>query len=619
MESIAIKLAFIGAAGIAAQWLAWRLRLPAIVVLLAAGFVAGPVTGFIQPALDFRKVYEPAVGLAVAIILFEGGMTLNLRDIRETSKGVRRIVLLAGPLTWLGATLAARFIGGLEWPVAIILGAVLIVTGPTVIMPLLRSSRLKARPASLLRWEAIVNDPIGALFAVISFEVFLVVHGSHEAEGLLLAVVIAFAFSLVAGLGVAQFLLWAFVRGHVPEYLKAPVLFAAVLTVFAISNLFLEESGLLAVTIMGIRIANSRIASLGELHRFKETITVLLVSGLFILLTAALDATVIATLDWRALGFVVALLFVIRPAAVALATIGANLSWQERLLTAWIAPRGVVAVAVASLFGARLVASGVEDGERMVAFTFAVVTATVILHGFTLGPLARILDLRMTAKPGLLIVGGSRWATALGSRLKDMEVPVTIVDSNWNHLIDARQAGLDTHYGDALSEHAHHNIGIGRFDALIAATDNDAYNALVCTDFGPEIGRNNVYEIGVREPSERRALRFTIGGRQLFHPGLDFREIRDLYASGWTFQTTRLTDEFTVDDYRARRSEDARTVLWRKPDGALVFDTRKGDTAPQENDVILSFAPPRPTEAGNRKQQDGGETKKPAAPKGELP
>jgi len=609
MENIAVKLAFVGAAGIFAQWLAWRLRLPAIVLLLAAGFLAGPVTGFLVPAEDFGKVYQPAIGLAVAIILFEGGLTLNFQEIRETSKAVRRIVLIGGPLTWLGAALAGHYVGGLEWSVAIILGAILVVTGPTVIMPLLRSAKLKSRPASLLRWEAIVNDPIGALFAVISFEIFLVFHGGHNAEGLALEIVAAFAFALAAGLGVAQLLIWAFIRGHVPEFLKAPILVAAVLAVFAASNLFLEESGLLAVTVMGIRMANSRMASLGELRRFKETITVLLVSGLFIVLTAALEWPVIKSLDWRAAGFVMALLFVIRPLAIFIATVGTGLSWQERLLTAWIAPRGIVAVAVASLFGALLTAWGTADGERMVAFTFAVVVATIFLHGFTLAPLARILDLRSAEKPGILIVGGSAWATALAAKLKDAEIPVTIADPNWNHLVGARQAGLDTHFGDPLSEHAHHHLDIGRFNAMIAATDNDAYNALVCTDFGPEIGRNNVYEIGgQREQSGRRAMHFTIGGRQLFKPGLSFLDIRQRHAAGWTFQSTRLTEEFNREAYLASRHPDARVILWRKPDGALVFETGSSGAKVQEGDVILSFAPPRQADTAEGRKRKRAET-----------
>lgn len=592
MDDVALKLAAIGAAGIAAQWLAWRFKLPAIVLLLVAGFLAGPVTGYINPAQDFGDVYKPVVGLAVAIILFEGGLTLNLKEISETSKAVRRIILIAGPLTWLGASLAGHYAAGLAWPAAIILGAVLVVTGPTVIMPLLRSAKLTPRPASMLRWEAIVNDPIGALFAVIAFEIFLITHGDHGPAGVVFTIVTAFAFALVAGYVAGKATAWAFVRGHIPDYLKAPVLFAIVLALFAISNSLLEESGLLTVTVMGITLANSRIASLTEMRRFKETVTVLLVSGLFILLTAALDWPTIQSLDWRALAFVGLLLFVIRPIAVGIATIGTGLNWQERLLVGWIAPRGIVAVAVTGLFGTALVDAGVADGQRMIALTFSVVVGSILLHGFSLGPLASILGLKSTDNPGVLIVGGSQWSTEFARRLKDMGVPVTISDTNYNALSEARLADISVHFGDALSEHAHHHLDLNRYAAVLAATDNDAYNALVCTDFGPEMGRSHVFQIGNhKEQTERRTLNFTLGGRPLFEPGITFEELEAKTRAGWAFQSTRLTEEYSFDDYRSARNQDTRLILMRKRDGSLVFGNRILDMSPQANDTIISFGP----------------------------
>ncbi|MBO6637352.1 MAG: sodium:proton antiporter [Roseitalea sp.] len=595
MELIAMKIAAIGAAGIAAQWLAWRLRLPAIVLLLAAGFAMGPATGLIDPVRDFGEIYKPAVGLAVAIILFEGGLTLNFREIRETSQTVRRVIFPGGLFVWIGAALAAHYAGGLSWPAAIILGAVLVVTGPTVIMPLLRSAKLKSRPGAVLRWEAIINDPIGALYAVVAFEVFLVWQGATSAGQIVIDILVAFAFAIGAGYGLGRALAWAFARGHVPDYLKAPILFATVITLFAVSNLLLEESGLLTVTIMGITLANSKIASLTEVRRFKETVTILLVSGLFILLTAALDWPTIQSLDWGAAAFVALLLFIVRPLAVFIATIGSPLSWQERLLIGWIAPRGIVAVAVIGLFGASLVSLGIEDGTKMIAFTFAVVVASIILHGFSLGPIARRLGLRSTEEPGLLIVGGSRWSTALAGKLHDMDVPVRISDPNWNHLSEARFASIPVHYGEILSEHAHHHLDLNRYGALLAATDNDAYNALVCTDFGPDIGRTNIFQIGDHsERTERQTLNFTLGGKQLFSPGLELHDLNRRIREGWTFQSTRLTDEFTHDNFVETRSVDTRVILWRKPGGRLVFAAAAADQKPQRNDVILSFAPPRP-------------------------
>lgn len=592
MDEIVLKLAVIGAAGIAAQWFAWRLQLPAIVLLLVAGFIAGPATGFLDPATDFGTIYRPMVSIAVAIILFEGGLTLNFKEIRETSTAVRRIIMYAGPLTWGMAAFAAHYIGGLSWSTATVLGAILVVTGPTVIMPLLRQAQLDARPASLLRWEAIVNDPIGALFAVVAFEIILVSIGVHEADNVVMLVAVGFGLAIASGWAAAKLIVWSFGNGHVPEFLKAPVLLATVVAVYAANNMLLEEAGLLTVTIMGIVMANSRIASLTDMRRFKETITTLLVSGVFIILTASLSLDDIRSLDWRAALFVAALLLVIRPIAIMLATIRSGATLQERLLSAWIAPRGVVAVAVSGLFGALLADIGVEDAGRMVAFTFAVVVTTIVLHGFTLAPLASFLGLKKASKPGILIVGGSRWSTALAIKLNNAEVPVLLADQNWNHLAEARLANIPVYFGEVLSESAHHSIDPKRFSNLIASGDNDAYNALVCTDFGPELGRSHVFQIGRTDEKARQALNFTLGGRSLTKEPVSFLELREKLLKGWTFQLTRLTDEFGWDAYEASRPEGALILMWIKPSGTIVFATASSNS-PGPNDRILSFALPK--------------------------
>lgn len=591
MQDVALQLAAIAVAGIAAQWFAWRFQLPAIVLLLAAGFVAGPLTGLVNPAEDFGDTYRPIVSLAVAVILFEGGLTLNFSEIRETSKAVRRIIIIGGPLTWVLTALSAHYVGGLSIETASVLGAILVVTGPTVIMPLLRQAQLEARAASMLRWEAIVNDPIGALFAVIAFETILVLNGFHEADNIVLVAILGLAIALIGGFTAAKFIAWTFVRGHIPEYLKSPTLFAAVVGAFALTNLVLEEAGLLTVTVMGVVLANSRIASLADIRRFKETITTLLVSGVFIILTASLTMDDLRSLDWRAALFVASLLFIIRPVAIMLATVRSGATVSERLFVSWIAPRGVVAVAVSGLFGTLLADSGIEDGGQMAAFTFAVVVTTIVINGFTLSPLAGLLGLKKMSKPGILLVGGSRWTTAFARKLKDIEVPVMLADPNWNHLTEARLADIPVYYGEVLSEQAHHAIDPKRFSSVIAASDNDAYNALVCTDFGPELGRNHVFQIGRSEEKGRQALNFTLGGRALTKEPVGYMLLRDRLLSGWTFQVTRLTAEYGYDAYLASRPEGAMVLLWVKPSGTLVF--AMSGSKPAEGDRIVSFAMPK--------------------------
>ena len=594
MSDIAIKLAMVGGAGILAQWLAWRFKLPAIVLLLAAGAILGPATGFLNPAEDLGDAYKPAVGLAVAIILFEGGLTLNFAEIRETNYTVRRIILIGGPLVWLLSTLAAHYAGGLTWETSVVMGAILVITGPTVIMPLLRQAQLARRPASLLRWEAIVNDPIGALLAVLSFEAILILYGQHQLGGTLAMAALGIVIALFGGIALGKFIEQSFARGWVPEFLKAPVLFAVIILAAAGTNMIFHEAGLLTVTVMGITLANSRISSLAEMRRFKETVTVLLVSGLFILLTASLDTALLATLDWRVLLFVFLVLFVVRPIAIMVATVGSNATWGERVLTAWIAPRGIVAVAVAGLFGAELQDAGVMDGEKMIAYTFAIVVATILLHGFSLGPIASALNLKSGARPGILLVGASPWATAFALKLKELDIPLTIADRNWRQIKEARQAGADTFFGDPLSEHAHHELELNRYGAVIAATPNDAYNALVCTDFGPELGRNNMYQIGsTRDMPEKHALSFTIGGRQLLSPGLELHELNGKLRRGWEFRSTNITDEFTYQDWLDRKDDEAQPLFWYSEGGDIVFAANDREGGAPEGATVVHFSPPK--------------------------
>lgn len=591
MHDLVLKLALIGGLGVGAQWLAWRMRLPAIVLLLAAGIVAGPLTGLIEPQADFGEMLRPLVALAVAIILFEGGLTLNFAEIRETSKAVRRMVIIGAPTAFVLGALACHFIAGLSWPTALVFAGILVVTGPTVIMPLLRQARLSPRPASLLRWEAIIADPVGALIAVLAFEAFLVFGGSHEVETVLLRAVLAAIFALAGGYLLGRAVVHAFVNGHVAEFLKVPVILAVVVGAYAVSSLILEESGLLTVTVLGVTLANSRIASLGELRRFKEIMTVLLVSGVFVLLTATLTVDHLAALDWRAAAFIAALLLVVRPVSVFVSTLGTGLSFRERLLVGWIAPRGIVAVAVSGLFGGALVSHGVEDGDRLIALAFAIVFATVLLHGFTLAPLARWLGLASGGQDGILIAGASPWAVAFARKARELGLPARIADRNWNRLKEARLADVPVYYGEILSEAAEHHIDFNPFGYLVAATDNDAYNALICTDFGPELGRGNVFQIGRRTGGERDDIAVTLGGRPFLTGVGGFHALNTRLSAGWDFQATRISAEYKGAEFWSDRPKGTVLVLIVRASGRLVWPEQGTEPKLQKDDVVLSFGP----------------------------
>ena len=426
----------------------------------------------------------------------------------------------------------------------------MIVTGPTVISPLLRQSRLQKRPAALLQWEAIVNDPVGALAAVLAFEIVVVMQTATSfgaaVQDLALGVLVATALGLAAGWGLSR----AFRNALVPEYMKVPVLFVALLAIFAASDFVLHESGLLAVTIMGLWIANAGLPSYAEMRRFKEHATILLVSGVFVLLAASMSLPTLAKLDWTAALFVAVVILIARPVPVLISLAFSNIPWRERLLVAFTGPRGVVLVAVASLFGERLVELGIEDAARIPPLAFALVAASVVLHGFTLAPMARLLGLNAASAPGVILLGGSRFTVALGKALRQLELPVIVADPNHAHLREAREEGLETFFGDILSDVAEDRLELAAYEKLVCASDNDAYNTLVATDLAPEFGRENVFQLKrVKQSSSRHALPSTLGGQGIGR-GDTYFEVNARLAQGWEFRVTPLSEEFTLKDWQ---------------------------------------------------------------------
>ncbi|OWY07129.1 cation:proton antiporter [Thioclava sp. IC9] len=601
-----LAFALVGVCGVGAQWLAWRMRLPAIVIMLVAGLIAGPATGLLNPSRDFGELLSPLIALAVAVILFEGGFSLDFHRLGDAKTGVRRLVFIGAPLGWFLSALALVWGAGLSWESAAVFGGIMVVTGPTVIAPLLRTAKLARRPARLLQWEAIVNDPIGALAAVLAFEVVFTLRSNlpmgEAVWHLALGIGFAAAIGGAVGWGIAR----SFSRGWVPEFMKVPVLFATLLATFAVTDYVLHESGLLAVTVMGLVIGNADLPSYEELRRFKEHATVLLVSGVFILLAANIEIDQLAALDWHALLFVVLVVLVARPMTVLISLIGTGLPRNERLLIAFTGPRGVVLVAVAGLFGQRLAEIGVADGLRIGPLAFVLVLVTVIVHGFTLAPLARKLGLANADKPGLLIVGGSRFTSALAETLNKAEVPVLITDPNHAHLIRPRANGLKTFYGDILGEAAEDKVELMAYSTLLAATDNDAYNTLVATDLAPELGRDKVWQVPrQKDDRERHALPTQLGGRR-FGEGRTLEGWETLLAEGWRFRVTRITEEYTLAQWREKRPK-AKPVMVVAKSGDLRFVIDPAEMKVEPGGRIISLLPPEAFEEETAQKAKAGE------------
>ena len=618
MEHQALVIALVGVLGIGAQWIAWRTGWPAIVLMLAAGFAAGPLLGIIDPAEAFGSMLEPMITIGVALILFEGGLSLDFRELRKFGQGVWRLVVFGVPLGWLFGSLAGYYIAGLVWPVAILFAGILVVTGPTVVIPLLRQSNVQQRPAALLRWESIVNDPFGALCAVIAYEYFRYAGEGQTMFEIVPPLLIAAAVSGAIGYAAAWVIAFCFPRGLVPEYLKVPVLLVSVIAVFVVCNMIEHEAGLVAVTVMGIALANMHVSSLRSIHPFKQNIAVLLVSGIFILLSASLDFNQFRQFEWQFGAFLLALLFVVRPATVLISLLFSSVPWNERLFLAWIAPRGIVLVAISGLFALRLSDLGYGDGSLLISLSFAVVVTTIVAHGFTANLAARLLKVRGEVRPGLLIVGATPWTIALARQMHQLKTPVMMVDASWGRLKPARAAGIPTYHGEILHEATEHNLDLAPFQVLIAATDNEAYNTLVCSEFAPEIGTDSVYQLGEGmggggDNDDHRKIPASMRGRALFATGYNVTDVHQLQMEGWIFRKTRLSDQFNIDDARDTLPEATNMLLLLKPDGRMRFFTHAAAPEPQAGDTVVSFSPPGkkkvdPDAAPRDSRKSGGKT-----------
>lgn len=608
-ENLIFAAALIGALGIGAQWLAWRIQAPAIVLMSVAGLAVGPVWAVIfgHPLLDPSQVFStgktdelgnptsllgPIISLAVAVILFEGGLNLRFHELRESGRSVMRLVFLGTPIAWALGTLAAHYVAQLSWATSALFAGILVVTGPTVIMPLLRQSKLGGKVGSTLKWEGIVNDPVGALLAVFVYEALRVL-GDGDSPIIAAAKIVAAACAgALLGWAFGRAMAIAFRKGWTPEYLKAPILLATVIFCYALAESIEHETGLVAVTAYGMTLANVKLASLTEVRRFKESIAVLLISGVFVILTADLTPQDIASaFNLPTLGFLVVMLFIVRPLSAGLSTLG-PLNWRESLLVGWIAPRGIVAVAISGFFANRMVLEGYEDASRLTALAFAISIVTVVLHGFTMGPLARALGLARKGRPGVLIVGSTPWSVGLAKTMKDAGVETLIADSNFGRLRAARQANIDRFYGEVVSEEAEFKLDHARFDTVLAVTANDPYNALVCSHFAPELGRHCVYQLAAvdQEEDDPRAINLSARGRTLAKRGRTYDALmRDVYR-GWVFAKTQLSEEYTLEDFTRDRPK-ADFLAEIRPDGALTFLGPMREPKGGPGVVIISFGP----------------------------
>ncbi|WP_313112817.1 cation:proton antiporter [Aequorivita sediminis] len=505
-----VELAGIIILGILAQWVAWKFKIPAILPLIMIGLLVGPIstlisadgTQWLQPIWNGEKGLFPGenlfyfVSLAVGIILFEGGLTLKRDEISKVGPAIGKLISIGAAITFIGAGAAAHYIFGLDWRISFLFSALIIVTGPTVISPILRNIPLKKDVAAVLRWEGILIDPIGALVAVLVYEFISVEGDSGYTKQALLdfgkIVLIGMSFGITAGYA----LYFAIKKKLVPHYLSNVVALSMVMAVFVISDLFAHESGLLAVVVMGMFLGNSDLPSLKELLYFKESLSVLLVSILFILLAANISIEdLLLVYNWKTAILLAIIIFILRPLTVFASTTGSSLKVNEKLFISWVGPRGIVAAGISSLFGTKLVTKGVVGAEYITPLVFAVVLITVILNATTARLVAGWMGVYLKKSEGILIVGASKASRLIATYLHKNERHVVLVDSNQLNINRAKELGLEAFTANIYTDDLTDNIELNDVGYILAMTGSDEINKQAINRFEKYFGENGTFRL----------------------------------------------------------------------------------------------------------------------------
>lgn len=597
-ERLLVELAGVLVLGIGAQWLAWRLRLPSILLLLAFGFLAGPATGLIDPDALFRDMLFPVVSISVGLILFEGGLSLRLADLRQIGRPLWSLITIGALVTWSLASWAGHAVLGLDAGPALLLGAILVVTGPTVVGPLLRHVRPTGSVAAVAHWEGIVIDPVGAVLAVLVYEA-LAVAPAAGTLGAARAMLPQLGLTLVVGLAIGAAFAFAALellrRYWVPDFLQSPLLLMLVVGAFAASNLAQPESGLLTVTAMGVVLANQGSVPVKHIIEFKENLRVLLIAALFILLAARVAPADFTALGWRGPLFVAFLILVVRPLSVLAGTLGTTLLPKERIFLAWLAPRGIVAASVASVFALRMG----DAGAGLVPATFLVIVGTVAVYGLTAAPLARRLGLSNPNPQGILFASAHSGARAIAKAVKAAGFPVLLVDNNRGNATAARLEGLPSVFTSVLSEDALDGVpqsGLGR---LLALTPDDEVNALAALHFREVFGRAEVYQLPPRKGGSPRldSAAPHLRGRYAFAPGATYDALDQRFAAGQVVKVTKLSPEFDWTAFRELYGEDALPLFVVTDAGVLQVCVADKVPAPRPGQTVISLVS-RPAQRG---------------------
>ena len=551
LHDITLSFCVIAGTCIFCQWLAWWIELPPIILLLPAGLLLGPLTGYLKPDELFGHLLFPLISLSVAIILFEGSLTLRFNDVIESKSVIRNLITLGYAITVMLTALIACLIFHMPWQLALLFGAITSIGGPTVISPMLRSIRLKQPLSHILRWEGILIDPIGAVISILIFGIATASLGNESVRVELLHFIESITSGTLAGFVFAYLFAYLLKHQWLPKYLHNVGCLALVFIVFTIASQINEGGGLLAVTTMGICLANMKDTHIEDILNFKESLSLLLISGLFVLLAARVNISEAKpVLISSAILFLLAQ-FVIRPISVICSTFKSELNLRQKIILSLICPRGIVCAAMASLFSLQLHISGYQQAQPFTVLTFMLILSTVIFQSISAPILTRQLGLKESSPQGIIIIGANAFARALAQALKTNSVKYLLIDSNWGNIAKARISGLSTLYGDPLSIDTTRQIPLQRYQLLLALRPRHEFNQLACLHYRHEI-TSHCYLL---MPSTASASLSKSSGpiqqkKHLFNPSINFAQLEQYIQAKATIKTTLLSEKYTIDHQR---------------------------------------------------------------------
>lgn len=598
-----LELAGIIILGILAQWVAWKFKIPAILPLILIGLLVGPIaaeylsedgTKWIEPIWNGEKGLFPGeslyyfVSLAISIILFEGGLTLKRSEIKNVGPVITKLITLGSAITFFGAGVVAHYIFGLGWDLSYLFAGLIIVTGPTVITPILRNIPLKKDISTVLKWEGILIDPIGALVAVLVFEFISVGGGGGFTKTALIEFGKILLFGTTFGFTFAHALAYLINKKMVPHYLLNVVSLSSVLMVFVLSELFAHESGLLAVVVMGMVLGNGKLKNLKELLYFKESLSVLLISILFILLAANIDMKDLLLLyTWKTASLFAIVVFIIRPLAVFVSTYKSKLKLNEKLFISWVGPRGIVAAGIASLFGSKLLKQGVAGAEYITPLVFMIVLGTVLLNATTARLFAKMVGVFLKRSNGILIVGASKPARLIAEFLSKKGKRVVLIDSNKNFIEKATENDLEAFNVNIYDDELTDNIELNDVGYLIALTGNDSVNRYALSNFSKVFGEHGAFRLASSTEVKTATLEETYG---FFTPKDDYINLSEAFRENPNITEVKVRNEKEYQNIIEILSKEEKAVPLFIQNKKGIYLIAEFEKAKQEKtDLIFSY------------------------------